>query len=106
MELFYFPILLISASQALLFTFLLTLLFRGKNVTRRNILLHAMPTIALTVAYTIACLFREDVHTYRFDVWWDNIGNPPLLIRTLTCLVYLVQLGGYTLFSSGSGRSI
>ena len=41
MELFYFPILLISASQALLFTFLLTLLFRGKNVTRRNILLHA-----------------------------------------------------------------
>ena len=50
MELFYFPILLISASQALLFTFLLTLLFRGKNVTRRNILLHAMPTIALTVA--------------------------------------------------------
>ena len=86
MELFYFPILLISASQALLFTFLLTLLFRGKNVTRRNILLHAMPTIALTVAYTIACLFREDVHTYRFDVWWDNIGNPPLLIRTLTCL--------------------
>ena len=98
MELFYFPILLISASQALLFTFLLTLLFRGKNVTRRNILLHAMPTIALTVAYTIACLFREDVHTYRFDVWWDNIGNPPLLIRTLTCLVYLVQLGGYTHF--------
>ena len=98
MELFYFPILLISASQALLFTFLLTLLFRGKNVTRRNILLHAMPTIALTVAYTIACLFREDVHTYRFDVWWDNLGNPPLLIRTLTCLVYLVQLGGYTHF--------
>ena len=67
-------------------------------MTRRNILLHAMPTIALTVAYTIACLFREDVHTYRFDVWWDNIGNPPLLIRTLTCLVYLVQLGGYTHF--------
>ena len=106
MELFYFPILLISASQALLFTFLLTLLFRGKNVTRRNILLHAMPTIALTVAYTIACLFREDVHTYRFDVWWDNIGNPPLLIRTLTCLVDLVQLGGYSILSSGSGRSI
>ena len=26
------------------------------------------------------------------------IGNPPLLIRTLTCLVYLVQLGGYTHF--------
>lgn len=98
MELFYFPILLISASQALLFTFLLTLLFRGKNVTRRNILLHAMPTIALTVAYTIACLFREDVHTYRFDVWWDNLGNPPLLIRTFTCLVYLVQLGDYTHF--------
>ena len=96
MELFYFPILLISASQALLFTFLLTLLFRGKNVTRRNILLHAMPTIALTVAYTIACLFREDVHTYRFDVWWDNIKPALLMIRTLPCLVYLVQLGGYS----------
>lgn len=96
MELFYLPVMLISSSQALLFTFLLILLFRAKSVTRENVLLHAAPTLVLTGLYLVACLFWDDIHTYRFDTWWDSLGNPPLLIRSLLALTYLIQLGIYT----------
>lgn len=98
MELFYLPVLLIASSQALLFTFLLTLLFRGKNVTYKKILLHAAPTLVGVSLYLIACLFQDDTHTTDLAIWWDNLDNLPLLSRTSLGLVYLVQLGVYTRF--------
>lgn len=97
-ELFYFPVILISASQALLFTFLLLFLFRGRSVTKRNILRHALPMIVLTAAYFLSRLLRDDVRAADFGAWMANIDNPPLLIRSLAGLTYIVQLGIYTRF--------
>lgn len=91
-----FPVLLVASSQSLLFTFMLILLFREKQVTRRNILLHASPSIVLTVLYILACCFCDDPKVYSFSQWAAQSGNPALLIRSAYLLTYLVQLLIYT----------
>lgn len=93
---FAFPILVIGASQALLFTFLLIVLFREGYVTKRNIIIHALPFIVLTILYVIACRIWDDpvVHTWQELI--AQLTNPPLLIRLLAGVVYLVQLVIYT----------
>lgn len=91
-----FPVILVASSQSLLFTFLLILLFRERYVTRRTILLHASPSIVLTVLYLVALCFTNDPAVFSFRQWSEQINNPVLLIRTLYAGVYVVQLIVYT----------
>lgn len=91
-----FPVLLVASSQSLLFTFLLTLLFREEYVTRRNIRLHALPTIVLTAAYLTTRCFVDDPAIFSWHEWRAQLGNPAVLVRSLFCLTYVVQLAVYT----------
>lgn len=95
-DLFSFPVMLIASSQALLFTFLLILLFREEFVTRRNILRHATPSIIFIVFYSASRFIWDNPQVYTFGEWVKNADSPPLLIRTAYCFVYLIQLAIYT----------
>lgn len=95
LELFSFPVTLIASSQAILFTFSLILLFNTRYVTWWRILLHAAPTIIFTLLYAGACLIWEDHYIYEYSQLKIQAITPPLLIRMLYMLVYIVQLGIY-----------
>lgn len=97
MGMFASVIMLISASQSLMFTFLLIVLFREKYVTKKNIWKHAMPSLVLFSLYLISLFIWEDVSVYSWPEWWSQLGShPPVLIRSLFGGVYLAQLPVYT----------
>lgn len=96
MGMFAFPFILISASQALLFTFLMIVLFRETYVTSKTILLHAAPSLILTLLYLAAAFVWDDPVVHTWSDWWAGVHNPRLFIRTLFGWVYLVQLVIFT----------
>jgi len=97
MGIFAFSILVIGASQALLFTFLLIVLFREGYVTKKNIIIHALPFIILTVLYAAACQIWDDPVVYTWQELIAQLTSPPLFIRVLAGVVYLAQLVIYTI---------
>lgn len=96
MGMFAFPFIVVSASQALLFTFLMIVLFRETYVTAKTIIFHATPAIILTVLYIAGSFIWDDPVVDTWGEWWAGLHNPLLFIRTLFGAVYLVQLVVFT----------
>jgi AraC-like DNA-binding protein len=89
--------LLLSSSQALLFTFTLITLFNPKFVTQRYILWQLLPIIILILLYAISVLIFGDPFVHSFTKFVGLLSHPTVFIRSLFTLFYLFQLLFYTL---------
>ena len=95
-DLFSFTSLLVCFLQAWLFTFLLTLIFCEKYVTRKTVVFHLTPTLVFVLAYLVSLVWWENARVLSFDDWLLHLDNPPLLIRSFGAVLYFVQLGVFT----------
>lgn len=87
-----FPIILISSLQAILFTFLIIILFRSQYVTLKNIIKHTIPTIVFIPLYIIAINIEPNYIARSIPEYIDNISNPSLIVRALFALTYFIQI--------------
>ena len=99
-EYFTFISILISSTQALLFTFTLITLVNPIFVKLRNVIRHIIPYIVLVIVYTISERIYGDPQLTSIIQVSDYISSPTLWIRLLFLGYYLFQLIYYTyLFS-------
>lgn len=97
LEMFSMLVLILASSQALMFTFLLILLFNSRYVTSGRIVRHAAPSLLFILAYIISCYIEPDISVHSFNVWGEQIfHNLPLTVRTLFGVTYFIQLLVYT----------
>lgn len=97
LDLFSMLVLVLASSQALMFTFMLILLFDGRYVTPAHVMKHASPSLFFILLYVVSCYFEADVSVYSFAEWRTCVThNLPLAIRTLFGVAYTVQLFVYT----------
>lgn len=97
LDLFSILVLVLASSQALMFTFMLILLFDSKYVTPANVMKYALPSLLCILLYVVSCYAEADVSVYSFAEWRMYVThNLPLAVRTLFGIVYTVQLFVYT----------
>lgn len=93
LDLFSILVLVLASSQALMFTFMLILLFDSKYVTPTNVLKYASPSLFFILLYVVSCCVEADVSVYSFAEWRTSVThNLPLAVRTLFGVAYTVQL--------------
>lgn len=101
LDLFSILVLVLASSQALMFTFMLILLFDSRYVTFANVMKHAAPSLVFILLYVVSCCIEADVCVYSLAEWRACVvHNLPLAVRTLFGVTYTVQLFVYVrLFS-------
>lgn len=95
-DLFSFPVVLTCFIQAWMFTFILTLLFREKYVTKKNMLIHLTPFLCFLFIYLLSLIWWDNVKVFGFAEWKQHLNNIPLLIRSFSVIFYFIQLGIFT----------
>ena len=96
LDLFSILVLVLASSQALMFTFMLILLFDSRYVTFANVMKHAAPSLVFILLYVVSCCIEADVCVYSLAEWRACVvHNLPLAVRTLFGVTYTVQLFVY-----------
>lgn len=95
-EYFTFISILISSTQALLFTFTLITLVNPTFVKLKNVIRHTIPYIVFIALYTISVVIYDEPRLTSIREVLDHISNPTLWIRLLFLGYYLFQLIYYT----------
>ena len=96
LDLFSILVLVLASSQALMFTFMLILLFDSRYVTFANVMNHAAPSLVFILLYVVSCCIEADVCVYSLAEWRACVvHNLPLAVRTLFGVTYTVQLFVY-----------
>lgn len=95
-DFFSLPMLVVSALQACLFTFLALTLFNSPRVNGRNTFKHLSPTLLFLLVYAAIVSVRPDINVYSVDALRANLYNRALLLRVLYALTYIAQLVIYT----------
>lgn len=97
LDLFSMLVLVLASSQALMFTFMLILLFDGRYVTPANVLKYASPSLFFILLYVVSCCYEADLNVYSWAEWCAGVThNFPLAVRSLFGVTYTVQLFVYT----------
>lgn len=95
-EYFTFISILISSTQAFLFTFTLITLVNPNFVKLKNVIRHTIPYIVFIALYTISVVIYDEPRLTSIREVLDHISNPTLWIRLLFLGYYLFQLIYYT----------
>lgn len=95
-EYFTFISILISSTQALLFTFTLITLVNPTFVKLKNVIRHTVPYIAFITLYATSVLIYDEPKLTSISQISDYAQNPTLWIRLLFLGYYLFQLIYYT----------
>ena len=67
LDLFSILVLVLASSQALMFTFMLILLFDSRYVTFANVMKHAAPSLVFILLYVVSCCIEADVCVYSLQ---------------------------------------
>lgn len=87
----------ISASQSLLFTVALIVLYTNQRVRYAKILLQMIPIVGFILLYVIATRFQSDTPYYSVSELLSDIpNNLPATIRFFYTLTYIIQCGFFT----------
>lgn len=95
-EVFSFISLMLSSSQALLFTFTMITLLNPHFVTQRFIFWQLLPIIIITALYAVISIIYGDPITSTFTRFAQSISHPTVFIRFLFFIFYVFQLFYYS----------
>jgi AraC-like DNA-binding protein len=88
--------LLLSTLQALLFAFTLITLLNPRFVNRKQLFLHSLPLVVLTILYFLFLFVFGDPEIRTIEEFSENMLHPTLIVRFLFFLFYVFQLVFYT----------
>lgn len=89
----------ISASQSLLFTIALIVLYTSQKVKYTHLLFQTVPILGFVLLYFIASRFQDNFQAFSLLELLANIPqNLPATIRFVYSLVYIIQCGYFTYF--------
>lgn len=95
-EHFTFISILISSTQALLFTFTLITLVNPNFVKLKNVLKHLIPYAVITILYFLSTSFYDDPKITSLKNISQHLNNPNIWVRIIFLAYFAFQLGYYT----------
>jgi len=92
-DIFPFPILLISTSQGLIFSFSLMTLYVPQKIARKNmIFFNLIPYSILVLLYTVSACFYGDPICYSLSHFFSQLPHPTIVVRLLLFLFNIYQM--------------
>lgn len=95
-EYFTFFSILISSTQAFLFTFTLITLINPNLVKAKNVLRHIAPYLIFTIIYLVSQAVFGDPQITSFSYVAQNLNNPTIWVRVFFLGYFIFQLAYYT----------